>query len=196
MAGERLAGAGAAFRLGGGDRDAFLARVERKHLIELRQSFLRRRQTLRRGAADIRVAEHRIAFHAVAIDQRGAVDEQRPRLALLGCRLEPLEPARLIAILEQQQPERRLGVDVALGGGALEPCRCSANVRRNAAAEPISLAEVERRVGVAFLRKRPPDRDGGRIIGALPGFDPGSDVLRAQSGEAARPSNPKATKYL
>jgi len=62
-------------------------------------------------------------------------------------------------------------------GRALEPGLGGAEVGLDAAAEPVSLSKVERGVGIAAFRQRPPDRDGARVIGFLPGFDPGLDRL-------------------
>jgi hypothetical protein len=67
---------------------------------------------------------------------------------------------------------------MAAVGRALEPHLRSAEVERYAAPEAIRLAEIELRVGIAGGGERAPDGDGGRIIGALPGFDSGFHRLR------------------
>ena len=72
-----------------------------------------RLQALRGRAADISVAEHRVLRDAVAVEEGGAVDEHRAGIAFLGSALQPSQALGLIAVLEEQQPERRLGVDMA-----------------------------------------------------------------------------------
>ena len=114
-------------------------------------------QALRGGAADIGVAADRVLGDAVAVEQRRAVDQHRARFALLAALLEPFQARGLVAVLEQQQAERRLGIEMALVGGALEPGLRGGQVGRDAAAEAIGLAEVELGIGVAVLGERAPD---------------------------------------
>ena len=84
--------AGLASDLGGGAVFAFGHRDARAPFLRCSaaasclssccERLLGRRQALRRRAADISVAEHRVLRHAVAVEQGGAVDQQRARLAL------------------------------------------------------------------------------------------------------------------
>ena len=69
-----------------GQRNALLALLERHHLVHVGQRRLGRRQALRGGAADIGIGRDRVGGDAVAIEQRGADDQQRARLAGFGRR--------------------------------------------------------------------------------------------------------------
>ncbi len=138
---------------------------------------MRGRESLRGRAADISVGTHRIAHDSVAVEQGGAVDQQRSRLALFRGGSQPAQSADPVAAVEQQQAERRLGVEMALASGALEPGLGGGEADRDSPAEPISLAEVERGVGIARLGEWPPDLDRRVVIGALPGVDAGLDRL-------------------
>src|SRR6185437_15597387 len=91
---------------------------------------------------------------------------------------EPFQARDVVAVLEEEQAERRLCVEMAAVGRLLEPARRHREIDWNAATEAISLAQVELGVGIALLRQRPPDRDSAGIIRALPRFDAGLHRLR------------------
>ena len=137
-----------------------------------------RRKPLRGSAADIGIAERAVRLDAVAVEQGRAIDEHRTRIVLRRRRLQPVDAKDVIAVLEQQKPERRLGIDMALVRRSLEPGFRRREVDRHAAAEPVSLGKVELRVRIALLGKRAPDFDRRVVVGVLPGGDSGLHRLR------------------
>src|SRR5205814_740801 len=102
-------------------------------------------------------AQQMVLRDSVAIVERRSVNEQCARLAQLGGLLQPLETLRLVSILEQQQPQRRLGVEMPACGSTLEPGLRCREVDRNAAPEAVGLAEIEMRIGIALFGERAPD---------------------------------------
>jgi hypothetical protein len=78
-------------------------------------------------------------------------------------------------------------------GGFFEPALGGCEIGRDAAAEPIGLAEVELRVGIAVRRERRPDRDRLGIVRVLPGIDPARTDC-AEAGAAIAISETAATK--
>jgi hypothetical protein len=98
----------------------------------------------------------------------------------------------VVAVLEQHQAECGLGVEMPFARGALEPGLRRAEVERNTATEPESLAEVERRVVVAFFRQRPPDAYGARMVAALPRML----LPTARNLAAARPQRNRVVAVL
>ena len=101
----------------------------------------------------------------------------------------------MIAVLEQQEAKGRLRIDMALARGPLQPSLGLCEIERYAATEPVGLAEVERGVGVALFRQRPPDRDGAGGIAFLPGIDSRTNRLRV-GGQRRDSANHQAKQQL
>ncbi len=152
---------------------------QRDDLIHLCKRVPGRLEALGGRAAYIGVAEHRVLRDAIAVEERGPVDQHGARVAFLGAHLQPLQAFCLIAVLEEEEPERGLSVHVILSRSLLEPGLRRPQIDQHTASQPVGLAHVERGVGIACFGKRAPDCDGARIIAPLPGIDTGLDVLRA-----------------
>ena len=124
-------------------------------LVELVERLLRRRESLRGGAADIGIAEHRSCVHAVAVEQarcrRPAARAARPAPPPASAICSPLG---LVAVLEQQQAERGLRHRHGPGRPRARTRSCAAaRLIGTPRPEAIGLAEVELRVGVAASRQ-------------------------------------------
>jgi hypothetical protein len=97
---------------------------------------------------------------------------------LLGGAPQPFQSLGLLAVLEQQQAERGLGIKMATRRRALEPGLGRGKVDRDPPPKAVRLPQVELGIGVSAFRERPPDCDRRCIIGALPRFDSRLDRLR------------------
>ena len=86
------------------------------------------------------------------------------------------------AVLEQEQAVHRLRLDMPRFGRLAIITLRGRHVLRDAAAEPVGMAEIEGGIGIAARRQRLPRCDGAVIVAMLPGLDSGLHRLRGERG--------------